>query len=235
MSSQAVAVVIPAHNEVGTVAKTIRSVRWSLEAAEVTASCIVVVADACSDGTEVVAGEHLRPDDRLVVIDRRCVGAGRAMGSRAAAGRLGVSLEDLWIMNIDADSTAPLDWVRRHLWHSDHGAECVAGIVDLDDRAPLRLRHRFAARYGADITDVGHTHVHGANLGIRADTLAAVGNWPEVETGEDQTLWARVQRLGRPVVSDPRSVVHTSARLSGRAPSGFAADLESIIEGGASS
>lgn len=231
MSSQAVAVVIPAHNEVGTVARTIRSVRWSLGAADVTASCIVVVADACSDGTEVVASEHLRCDDRLVVIDRRCVGAARAIGSRAAAGRLGVSLEDLWIMNIDADSTAPLDWIRRHLWHRGHGAECVAGIVDLDDRAPRSLRRRFAARYGADITDLGHGHVHGANLGIRADALAAVGNWPEIQTGEDQTLWASVQRTGRPVVSDPLSIVHTSARLSGRAPNGFAADLEALSVG----
>ena len=39
--------------------------------------------------------------------------------------------------------------------------------------------------------DGTHRHVHGANLGVRADLLDAVGGWRRLHTGEDHDLWQR--------------------------------------------
>jgi hypothetical protein len=66
-------------------------------------------------------------------------------------------------------------------------------------------------------------------MGMRASSYLASGGWSMIETGEDHDLWHRLGRIGRCISSTAVSV-RTSARLAGRAPSGFAADLRSIAE-----
>lgn len=221
----AVGVVIPAHDEADRICNVIASVRASLLDAQVERSCIVVVADACTDATASVARSLLGAGDRVVEIDARCVGAARAEGSLTALEMLGRPPEQVWLLGIDADSTAPRTWVRAHLASSSRGIECVTGLVELGTDATPELRRAFDSTYLCGIAGATHSHVHGTNFGIRGDTLLAAGNWPRIATGEDHALWLRVAQLQRPAAQDPSIVVTTSARRSGRAPDGFAADL----------
>ena len=225
-----VGVVIPAHDEVDDISAAIGSVQRSLLQARVTRSVVVVVADACRDDTAEVARAALGRSGMVVEIDARCVGIARSVGANAALGLLDAAPAHTWLLGLDADSLAPPTWVSDHLAHAAGGVECVTGIVDLAVGATPDLRDAFVASYSVGIDAVTHPHIHGTNFGIRADTLLAAGNWPHVETGEDRELWHRIATMGRRTVQDPGIVVATSARLIGRAPSGFAGDLAATAQ-----
>jgi hypothetical protein len=117
---------------------------------------------------------------------------------------------------------AQLGWARR-------GFDAVAGLVQLDDDAGVshRVRLGYAARVAADGVGHGHSHVHGANLGLRAHWWHHVGGFPMLDTGEEHALWARLRCGGVRRVGITEHVV-TSARLAGRAPRGFATMLNSL-------
>jgi glycosyltransferase involved in cell wall biosynthesis len=223
-----VGVVVPARDEAGTIGATLRSVRRALDIAGVTRSTIVVVADDCHDRTAEVARTNLRDDDLVVEHQGRCVGAARQAGSAAAMSLLGTEPDRTFLLFTDADTTPGPCWVARHLAHAASGVECVAGTVALDPGAPSALRAAFERAYHVGVDERTHPHVHGANLGIRADTLSRAGGWPQLRTGEDHALWHAVGRLGRPRVQDPLIEVLTSARTTGRAPEGFARDLQRL-------
>ena len=73
--------------------------------------------------------------------------------------------------------------------------------------------------------DGSHPHVHGANLGVRADAYLKAGGWSHVETGEDHDLWSRLTEAGLRRLSSSAITVLTSGRRVGRAPNGFAEAL----------
>ncbi len=226
-----VGVVIPAHDEQDTIGDAITSVLRSLAVADVHRNVLVVVCDDCSDRTAAVAREHLRRSDRVMEVGHRCVGAARAAGSLAALRLLAQPPERVWLLSLDADSTAPPSWVRDHLAHAGRGVDCVAGVVDLADDAPRSLGREFHRRYTSELGTVAgaHDHVHGTNFGVRAGTLLSAGNWAPMHTGEDHATWAAVGAVGGRRVQDPRISVTTSSRLVGRAPNGFAADLRDLL------
>lgn len=64
-------------------------------------------------------------------------------------------------------------------------------------------------------------------MAMRADAYLAAGGWQPLACGEDHDLWARLSQIGNCVSSTAISV-RTSARLEGRAPDGFAADLAAL-------
>lgn len=123
----------------------------------------------------------------------------------------------------------PHDWIERHLAHAAAGAHGVAGIVELLD-APRVLERRFRGCYLVDGPS-SHPHVHGANLGVLATWYHRVGGWSPMRSGEDHDLWRRLREGGARLVSDANSTVRTSARLSARAPEGFAGDLRALVAG----
>ena len=125
-----------------------------------------------------------------------------------------------WLSCTDADSAVPADWLVTQFEHALAGTELLLGLVRPDP-----------AELGADLLDSwnqahrltdGHPHVHGANLGISAEMYARTGGFADVAAHEDVLLAARVRELGGRVVSTASSPVLTSARLSGRAPTGMA-------------
>lgn len=74
-----------------------------------------------------------------------------------------------------------------------------------------------------------HPHVHGANVGIRADIYTAVGGWPPLASGEVVALAQRAARDARlRVVRTASTPVWTSTRMAGRAPLGFSSYLRGI-------
>ena len=70
--------------------------------------------------------------------------------------------------------------------------------------------------------DGAHPHVHGANIGVRADAYLGAGGWAALATAEDHDLWTRLDSQGHERLSDASLQVVTSGRRKGRAPMGFA-------------
>ena len=74
----------------------------------------------------------------------------------------------------------------------------------------------------------GHDHVHGANMGFRADAYWDMGGFASLASGEDVDLVRRFEETGHRIHRDAGLSVETSARRDGRAPKGFAAYLKSV-------
>jgi glycosyltransferase involved in cell wall biosynthesis len=226
---QHIAVVVPARDEadhIGANLDAIAVARRTLPAS-VTSATIVVV-DGWGDETAAVARQHLGSSDVLVETGARSVGAARRTGSAAALATSPVAADRTWLASTDADTIVPPDWLERQVAEAQRGTIALAGVVTLreDDAVDPRVRLRFDATYGSAVDD-GHHHVHGANFGCRGDAYELVGGWRPVDHSEDHDLWRRLTGVGR-VKALGSLTVATSARLVGRAPSGFADDLRAL-------
>jgi hypothetical protein len=135
-------------------------------------------------------------------------------------------LSNLWLANTDADCIVPSSWLSDQIEFAVSGIEAVAGIVAVDSfeehgpEVPARFRDSYSI-----YSDGTHPHIHGANLGVRADRYLDVGGWADLRTAEDHDLWGRLRRSGVRLLSLAQLSVVTSGRRVGRAPSGFAGTL----------
>ena len=224
-----IGVVVPAQNEEDTIVHCVRSIREAHAALGTWDRLwIVLVADACTDDTARRARLALRSDGEVIECDVRGVGPARTLGVAAALNHFrGIPSEQIWLANTDADTHVPLDWLKRQIEFANEGDTGVAGIVELDFEPGVAysVRDIFQHAYPLGI-DGTHTHVHGANLGVRADAYLAVGGWGALALAEDHCLWNRLKIAGWQLRSTILSRVITSARLHGRAPGGFADTLQ---------
>ena len=212
-------VVIPAHDEVDTLPGAVASV--AAAAAEVTADVeIVVVLDACTDGTEAA----VPPGVATVVIDSHNVGCARLAGFAGQAVD-----ESIWFATTDADSHVPPNWLSAQSMASATGADAFVGTVTPDDWSgwPADAASSFAESY----TDHdGHRHVHGANLGFRSTVYLAAGGFAPLVEHEDVDLVSRLTAAGVAIAWSGQAPVSTSTRRIGRTPGGFAGALPDLIE-----
>lgn len=211
------AVIVPAHNEQDLLPACLHSL--AVAARLPVAVELIVVADACTDGT---AGLAAAAGATVLTTTGRNVGRARAAGMDHAL-RNGV--DGRWLATTDSDSRVPPDWLRWHLGHAQAGTDLLAGSVVVDDWSvrPDGLAAVYEQGYRS-----AALHVHGANLGVAAHAYRAAGGFPPVRHSEDVALIDAVRRNGGLVVADPRCPVTTSARRSGRAPHGFAAHLNTL-------
>jgi cellulose synthase/poly-beta-1,6-N-acetylglucosamine synthase-like glycosyltransferase len=219
-----VGVVIPARNEESGIERCIRSVLASCDAcAGSDESWIVVVADCCTDRTAELARRILDGQGTVIECSIGSPGAVRRTGVAEVLRHFdGKDPGRVWLANTDADTHVPRDWIDTHLRHADANAEAVAGIIQLDPEG-LRddVKEMFSRTY--ELASNGtHAHVHGANLGVRADAYLDVGGWSDLAVAEDHCLWRRLMHRGWRLLSPVGSVVLTSGRLEGRASGGFA-------------
>jgi cellulose synthase/poly-beta-1,6-N-acetylglucosamine synthase-like glycosyltransferase len=224
-----VGVVIPAHNEEGTIESCVRAVRGSVLRAGVD-HWVVVVADHCSDRTVARAGAALGNSGEIIEVSLMSAGATRREGvARVLRHWQSRNRSQIWLANTDADTKVSVDWISVQLGFADQGVAAVAGIVRLDEGDSPAALQAFRSTY-ATSSDGTHTHVHGANLSVRADAYNDVGGWSNLALAEDHCLWARLRDRGWRVISPVSSVVTTSARLKGRATGGFADTLRHRVE-----
>jgi cellulose synthase/poly-beta-1,6-N-acetylglucosamine synthase-like glycosyltransferase len=224
-----IGVVVPAQNEEGTIARCIRSIREAHAALGGSARLwIVLVADACTDATAARARVALQDQGEVIECDVRCAGAARTEGAAAALSHFrDTRPDDVWLANTDADTHVPLDWLKRQIEFANEGDTGVAGIVELDLEPGVAHSVRDVFRHAYPLGfDGTHTHVHGANLGVRADAYLAVGGWRASALAEDHCLWNRLKAAGWRLRATILIRVTTSARLRGRAPGGFADTLQ---------
>jgi len=199
---------------------------------------LAVVADRCGDATDALARAAVERALCLrtgIVLqsDHGRAGAARDMACRAALAPAVASgaPSGVWVATTDADSVVPPRWFELQAIWSNWGADGCAGLVELDPGDPLPAAVR--ARWGAHVErrgrGFGHPHVHGANLGLRADLWLEAGGFDHLSAGEDHALWRRARALGARLVATDDIVVCTSARLDGRAPGGFSEFLADLV------
>ncbi|GAA4982632.1 glycosyltransferase [Kitasatospora paranensis] len=222
---RSVAVVVPARDEQDLLGGCLDSLRRAARHPRVRGIPVdvIVVADACTDGTAALARQY---GASAVEIAVRNVGRARAAGSARALdlalGR-GLALHEVWLAHTDADSRVPSGWLAHQLACAAAGWCAVAGTVRVTDWTghPPATAVAFHGHYTAAEDAGAHPHVHGANLGVRADTYRAVGGFAPLPVGEDRALVAALEAAGVHVTRTGRHPVTTSARRDARARGGF--------------
>lgn len=217
-----IVIVVPAHDEEALLGACLEALGAAIAAH---AGCVdpvprvVLVLDACVDGSAAVAGAFPWVD--VLAAELSNVGAARALGISHALAASAHPPNRVWIANTDADSRVPLSWIDEQLAAAASGIGALIGGVrpDPGDLTAEQFRAWQERHSSHDHTE----RIHGANLGVRADAYLAVGGFPAVREHEDVMLVERLRAHGIPVASWPTCWVQTSARIIGRTPGGFAA------------
>jgi glycosyltransferase involved in cell wall biosynthesis len=160
---------------------------------EFTTADIIVVADSSTDRTAQLAKGILRKRGSVLLTTAGAAGSVRAVAANYALSRNRQRLDRWWLANTDADCVVPRGWLADQLQLARRGIEAFAGTVSVDsfeEHGP-QVAERFRASYMI-ASDGWHPHVHGANLGVRADRYVSVGGWSAQQTGEDHDLWDRL-------------------------------------------
>jgi glycosyltransferase involved in cell wall biosynthesis len=230
-----ICILIPARNEEALLSRCLQSVIASKLTVENSATTdIIVAADSSTDKTPQIAASFLEAQGSVLSINAGNVGAARRLAARLALKRYSGPLRRCWLANTDADCIVPRDWLTEQLRLANEGIEAVAGTISVDsfeEHGP-QVPGRFQSTYLV-AGDGSHSHVHGANLGIRADTYVRAGGWADLRTAEDHDLWRRLSLAGAAKYSTKLTEVITSGRRIGRAPHGFAEALAAHNESAA--
>lgn len=230
-----ISVVVPARDEEKLLPRCLRSVLTA--AAMMTGAVttdVVVAVDRSSDNSLRIAQDLLGPHGVVIKTEFGTVGAVRSAAVATAIGRCSTPLRRCWLANTDADSAVPPTWLIDQYIYALRGVEAIAGTIDVDsfiEHGP-EVPERFRSTYLIE-ADGSHPHIHGANLGVRADVYCAAGGWSDLSTGEDHDLWRRLRAVDCRTLSTARLKVFTSGRRNGRAPKGFAEALAAHNEAAA--
>jgi glycosyltransferase involved in cell wall biosynthesis len=213
-----IGIIVPAHDEEERIEDCIKSL---LEAAshpylDDESVEIIVVLDACEDRTGSLARSL---GARTVNVCSKNVGLARQTGANIA-----LNEGARWLAFTDADSVVAPDWLAAQL---SLGADAVCGTIAVEDWGAYgeRMHRHFQLTY----TDAdGHSHIHGANLGVSAAAYQNAGGFAPLQTGEDVALVDALRVTGARIAWSRTPRVVTSVRPNYRAPRGFGATLERI-------
>lgn len=231
-----IAVIVPAADEQESIAPCLEAIaaaaRHVLESdLGVERVKVIVVLDACVDETALIVARFTSAGRvQAIACHERRVGAARQRGAREALAT-SVPREQLWLANTDADSIVPADWLVRMVTAANADAHLVLGtVLPGIDLAPA-LRAAWAA---SQVLSEGHPHIHGANLGIRADVYLELGGWnSELACDEDVELARRAAEASHVRILRTAEIpVVTSARAVGRAPDGFSSYIRRLQDEG---
>ncbi|AZG46859.1 glycosyltransferase [Gordonia insulae] len=215
-----VVVVVPAHNEEELLPACLAALGIAADRVDVQVETVVVL-DACTDATRHV----VPPEVITIACATQSVGAARRAGF---ARHLDPATDGAtWFATTDADSEVPADWLVTHLSSAAAGHDAFVGTIAPKswDSWSAHTRELFDERY---VTDDDHHHVHGANLGIRADWYRRIGGFSARTGDEDVELVRRLHAIRARVDRSARSPVLTSTRPDGRTDDGFAAYLRGL-------
>jgi len=229
----AIGVGIPANDEAGHIERCLESVIAAARLVDWPVT-VVVAVDASRDDTADRARRTLHAVQHLggavVETSFRSAGAARAAALDASLERTGRPPEAVWLATTDADTVVDRTWLQVHQRWAMTGVDGVAGLVEVDwPSATSVLAARYARSIAAGGTALGHPHVHGANLGLRAHRWKQVGGCGAGVVSEDHELWRRLRAAGATVLGVDDLIVRTSARLAGRAPNGFSHYLQQLL------
>ena len=198
--------IIPAHNEEAELPATLQALRAAADAAGHSYE-IIVVADACTDRTEVIASSF---GARVIVVQLRQISAVRNAGAQAAQ-------SDVFFF-VDADTQIFSGHITEALRVLASGASGGSARVILDAEVPLWARI---------FLRVFCTFYFAANLGVGAFMFMSRANFERVGgfdeqyfAGEEVYLTKALKTLGRfvilrePIVTSARKIrMHTGRQL----------------------
>ena len=178
---------------------------------------VAVALDGCTDRSADVARAW---GVESVTLPGAGVGAARDAAVELGLAALGHPRErSTWVACTDADTVVPDHWLLRHVTWAERGTDLVVGTAEpvgvsrVEALAAWHARHRLVE---------GHAHVHGANLGVRADRWREVGRFGRLTVGEDVDLVERVRAVTDRWVATDTTRVLTSGRSQSRVETGFA-------------
>ena len=131
-----------------------------------------------------------------------------------------------WIAFTDADSRVPEHWITTHLELAATGVDCLVGTVA--PRPETATAELIATWHANHELFEDHPYIFGANMGLRASALEAMGGVPPLVCGEDEAIVDAVLREGGHIRRTDDCRVLTSARLSGRTRGGFSSYLRQL-------
>lgn len=215
-----VAVVIPARDEEALIGRCLASVLVAARFARdhgITTS-VTVVADRCTDDTALIARSFAGVT--VLEIDARNVGTARGVGVDSAMRESGVAASALWIANTDADSVVPEHWISAQAALAHRGFDLMIGTVrpEFKDLSAEQVN----AWRATHSPGLANGHVHGANLGIRADLYRRSGGYSPLAEHEDVDLLARCAAHNPRSLATASCEVTTSGRQYGRTDGGYA-------------
>jgi hypothetical protein len=192
---------------------------------------VIVAVDSSTDRTRAIAKTMLAGRGTAIATTAAMVGRARAVAAETALRRYRGPLSRCWLANTDADCCVPESWLVDQLAIASEDVDAIAGTVDVDSFSDhgSGVDELFRKTYLIH-PDGSHPHVHGANLGVRADAYLRAGGWRSLETAEDHDLWNRLLEIGSSRRSIGHMTVLTSGRRVGRAPRGFAGALIALNE-----
>lgn len=216
-------ILIPARNEEDLLPACLASIHAALSHLTATetgvSTDVVLVVDSSTDQTWNIASAALRRTGVVVRSSAGVVGEARALAASTALARYRGPRHSCWLANTDADCIVPADWLTTQISIASTGVDVIAGTIDVVDfcEHDSVVEDRFRRTYPI-APDGSHPHVHGANLGIRADAYLQAGGWHDLVTGEDHDLWRRLASTSARRTSVNQTRVITSGRRVGRAP-----------------
>lgn len=225
---EAVAVVIPARDEQDRIGQCLQSIRAAIDFLPVahadTRIFVCVALDSCTDDTRAIVSDY--PWAHAIELSAANVGIARRTGIEFALRELGADPRSVWIANTDADSTVPQEWLLDQLQAASQGFDAVIGSVlpRVDELSAMQVSAWDKTHPRGPATG----HVHGANLGFRASSYLAAGQFEPLREHEDVQLVRRLQLTRAEVMSNGTHPVTTSARSIGRTPGGYASYLAAL-------
>lgn len=225
----AIAVVVPIHNEADLLDACLRSIAAAAAAVDVP-TLVVTVLDRCSDDSRRLVA---RAADRCTRMEISSVeGAFPHIGAVRNAGLSHVvqrwpelPRSRVWTAHTDADSVVPRQWLAEQQSFAAAGADLVLGTVVPDEPADSAAGRLWWAQH---TLGEGHSAIHGANLGIRLDRLMEVGGFSSSTVAEDVRTVQRLKEAGTRWFATDTIRVTTSARREGRIPDGFAGFMRGL-------
>lgn len=220
-----IAVVVPARDEEALVPACLDSLAVAAGACPVPVGTIVVL-DGCTDRSAETCGCR---EVETLAVDYANVGRARHAGVLRAL-QAQRNPDGLWIANTDADSSVPPAWLAEQVRLAGEGADMILGLAEVAFGATSEAAESYRSAYARQIRDDGsHTHIHGANLGIRARTYMESGGFPPRPDHEDRQLVQRVRAMRHPVVVAAGHLrVVTSGRTDGRCQEGVASVISRL-------
>lgn len=231
-------VIIPAHNEEDDILGCLESLQRSHSyAVERGINCrfrLVVVADACTDATASIVEDFAARHRNVFVLATSFQSVGRARDfgwrhfMRTEESTTGEDSDSawVWVAFTDADSRVPEHWITTHLELAARGVDCLVGTVA--PRPETATADLVATWHANHELLENHPYIFGANMGLRASALEAIGGVPPLECGEDEAIVDAVLREGGRIRRTDDCRVLTSARLSGRVRGGFSSYLRQL-------
>ncbi|OBH61490.1 glycosyltransferase family 2 protein [Mycobacterium sp. E2479] len=198
----AVAVVIPAHNERAQLPACLRAMLTAALCAPIPVT-IVVVLDDCDDGSDELAGEY-GPDVHFISVDAHNTGTARAVGFGYARSLLDADAR-CWFATADAGSRVDPGWLIHQL---RSGADVVVGVMRCYEASERGRQSRQQLIDG--------------DMGFSARAYWHVGGFRTLATGEKADLVERFEAAGHHIHRDTDLSVITSKRIQARDPYGFA-------------